>query len=271
MLGTQSTGQGKSLHDRVSISVGQATPPCNTSRTILRTRVCSPTSAMLPATPFWTYARHETEHAAQEPHADTSQSTGHRCLLHSRCSCRYGQAYPPLRACVTTLRERDCEPPVPHDFVHVVHAPNAETTQCTAHGWTLQERDSARYGHTYPPWRACAMMLRERDCVPPLHDRVHESHALKGDVTQCSGQGPWLQEVVSARWSHAAPPNALKAPVAIGHADAPVCCRRARVRDLVPAPHVVEHEVHVPQSFTMQSIGQQWALHALLSARAGHA
>jgi hypothetical protein len=46
---------------------------------------------------------------------------------------------------VVTLRLRDCEPP-PHDVLQLDHAPNDDTSQCTAHGPWLHARVSSRYG-----------------------------------------------------------------------------------------------------------------------------
>jgi hypothetical protein len=47
------------------------------------------------------------------------------------------------------LRERDCTPPPfsPHDTLHVLHALNADTTQCSSHACALHARVSAKYGH----------------------------------------------------------------------------------------------------------------------------
>ena len=54
---------------------------------------------------------------------------------------------PPWAAAEVTERLRDCAP-VAQEAVHVDQAPKVETTQCAAHAWTLQLRDSSRYGHT---------------------------------------------------------------------------------------------------------------------------
>jgi hypothetical protein len=47
---------------------------------------------------------------------------------------------------VVTVRLRDCEPPVPHDLLHVDQELNADTAQCSAHACLLQPRVSSRYG-----------------------------------------------------------------------------------------------------------------------------
>jgi hypothetical protein len=51
----------------------------------------------------------------------------------------------PWAAAVITVRLRDCEPAV-QDLEYVDHAPNDDTTQCTAHACALQPRVSSRYG-----------------------------------------------------------------------------------------------------------------------------
>ena len=53
---------------------------------------------------------------------------------------------PPKRGSVW-LRERRCEP-VPHDLVYVVHERQPCVTQLRGQLCELQERVSARYGHT---------------------------------------------------------------------------------------------------------------------------
>ena len=66
------------------------------------------------------------------------------------------------------LRERDCEPPAPHDLVQVDQALNAVTTQCAGQLCTLQDCVSSVCGHAAPPLRTAVSMLRERDCTPSV-------------------------------------------------------------------------------------------------------
>ena len=85
-------------------------------------------------------------HVVQAPKADTAQCTGHGPWLHACVSAVCGHALPPLRGAVC-VRVRCCEP-APHDVVHVDHAPNAPSTQSTAHACSLHARVSSKYGHT---------------------------------------------------------------------------------------------------------------------------
>jgi hypothetical protein len=61
------------------------------------------------------------------------------------------------------LRERDCTPPFsPHDTLHVLHALNADTTQCSLHGCLLQACVSFKAPHVSPPMRGVTTMERLR-------------------------------------------------------------------------------------------------------------
>ena len=101
------------------------------------------------------------------------------------------------------------------------------------------------------------MTERLRLCVPVPHDLVHVDHALKADVAQWTGQGPWLHGCVSAVCGQALPP-----------------CRGAvltRLRDWKPAAHDVEHVDQALNETSTQSTGQLWALQARVSAECGQA
>jgi hypothetical protein len=100
-----------------------------------------------------------------------------------------------------TDRLRDCEPPL-HDSVHVDHAPNNDTEQCSAHACSLQVRASRTFGHSTPPKLTSVMMLRVRSCEPPPHDTVHVDQALNADTTQSAGQLSELQLRLSSRYGH---------------------------------------------------------------------
>ena len=130
-----------------------------------------------------------------------------------------------------TERLRDCEP-APHDLVHADHAPNADTTQCSAHACSLHERTWRTCGHSTPPNVTAVMMERERDCAPVPHDLVHVDQAPKADVAQWIGHGPWLHGCVSAVWLQALPP--FEGAVV------------ERLRFCEPPPHDL---VHVDQAF----------------------
>ena len=101
-----------------------------------------------------------------------------------------------------TERLRDCEPPVPHDLLHVDQALNAVTTQTTGHACSLQLRASRRLGHSTPPKLTSVTGLRVRSCEPVPHDLVHVDQALYSDTAQSSGQLLELQPRDSSRYGH---------------------------------------------------------------------
>jgi len=94
-------------------------------------------------------------------------------------------------------------------------------------------------------------MRRARDCVPPSHDLLQVDQAEKGDVTQCTAHGPWLQTRVSAVCGQALPP-----------------CLGAvleRVREWKPlAQDLVQVDQPLNEPGT-QSTGHAWLLHARVS------
>ena len=51
------------------------------------------------------------------------------------------------------------------DLEQVDHAPNDDTTQCTAHPCSLQLRTARKYGQSAPPWTATAVTERVRCTV----------------------------------------------------------------------------------------------------------
>ena len=69
-----------------------------------------------------------------------------------------------------TERARCCEP-VPHDRVHVLQAPKADTAQCTGHGPWLHACVSAVCGHAAPPFSG-SVCVRLRCREPAPHDVV---------------------------------------------------------------------------------------------------
>jgi hypothetical protein len=157
---------------------------------------------------------------------------------------------------------------------------------------------------------AAEAMLRLRDCEPVPHDLVQVVQALKAEVAQWIGHGPWLHARVSALCGQAAPPNcgatlvrerlwtpvphdlvqvvqALKAPTPqstghaaalqlrvsalCGHARPPNCgCVLARERLWAPMPHDLVQAVQASTRATTQSAAQGWALQARVSTRYGH-
>lgn len=123
----------------------------------------------------------------------------------------------------------------------------------------MHARVSARNGQTYPPFAACCVTLRERDCAPVPHDFVHAVQGLNADVWQRTGHGPRLHTFVSAVCGHAAPPHTG-------------CCNICRVRLCTPASHVLLQALHTEgKTPALQSTAQQCVLHARVSALCGHA
>ena len=102
--------------------------PPNSGATIVRTRSCVP-----PA--------HESEQAVNGVQVLMAQSTGQPCVLQVCVSVECGHAAPPALGPVCA-RLRDCEP-VPHDLVHVDHAPKASLVQSAEHVCALHARVSA--------------------------------------------------------------------------------------------------------------------------------
>ena len=113
----QSAGHVCALHARVSAECGHAAPPF-TGAAFVRERLCAP-------------APHDLVHVVHTLKLPSTQSTGQPCALQLRVSAECGHTTPPQRGCVVA-RDRDCIP-VPHDLVHVVHAPNAVCVQSCGH------------------------------------------------------------------------------------------------------------------------------------------
>jgi hypothetical protein len=76
---------------------------------------------------------HDLLHAVQFENKETSQLTGHMCVLHNFCSERAtGHAVPLHTGVCVMWRVRECCPPVPQSKVHVPHVPHADTRQSTS-------------------------------------------------------------------------------------------------------------------------------------------
>ena len=142
---------------------------------------------------------HDLVHALQALNVDTAQCTAHGPWEHERVSAECGHALPPLDG-AEVLRLRFCEP-LPHDFVHVDHAPNAPTAQSMGHACVLQRRVSAECGHALPPLDG-AEVLRVRFCEPSPHDFVHVDHVPNAPTAQSVEHACALQARVSFRYGH---------------------------------------------------------------------
>ena len=224
--------------------MGQTVPLCCSWVTIDLDRVWRPPS-------------HDSVQALQLPHADTSQSTGHGPASHAPTSVRLPHCTPPCWAAVSTLRLRVLVP-VAHVTVHGEYAPQADITQSTGQGCSLQDRTWSKAGHAAPPWSGGVVTFLDRVCVPLPQLWVHGDQSLKTDTTQSTGHGCSLHGFVSFKAGHATPP--LAAAVVI-----------TRCRILEPPPHDWLHVELAPQSETTQSTGQSCSLQSRLCCSTGHA
>ena len=134
---TQSIGQAWSLHGLLAVRSPHTSPPCSSSVTMDRPRVCCP----LP---------HDAEHVLQAPQADVSQSTAQLCVLQARVSVMWPHGIPPWACVGSAERTRDMVP-LEQDVEHASHAPQLPMAQSTEHGWLLQLRASEACGHELPP------------------------------------------------------------------------------------------------------------------------
>ena len=89
-------------------------------------------------------------HVLQELHEPTAQSTGHESLPQVRVALSAGHTSPLCCMAISTLRVWVCEPP-PHECVHALQAPNAETSQSIGQATTVQAVDCADSPHATPP------------------------------------------------------------------------------------------------------------------------
>lgn len=231
----QSTGQACVLQSRVCCRLGHTVP-----------LFCD--CVVMDLDRVWRPPSHDSVQALQLPHADTSQSTGHGPASHAPTSVRLPHCTPPCWAAVSTLRLRVLVP-VAHVTVHGEYAPQADTTQSTGQGCSLQDRAWSSAGHAAPPWAGDVVTLLDRVCVPLPQLWVHGVQSLNADTTQSTGHGCSLHGCVSFKAGHATPPCAA-------------CVVIVRCRILEPPPHDWLHVELAPQSDTTQSTGQSCVLHA---------
>lgn len=110
--------------------------------------------------------------------------------MHWRVSSKYGQIYPPLRACAVIERDRDCTPDAPHDFVQMLHAEKALTVQWFGHGPWLHVVTCLAVGQACPPNLTLHIFVeRVRTFEPVPHDLEHAVYAPQALTTQSCGQG----------------------------------------------------------------------------------
>ena len=160
-------------------------------------------------------------------------------------------------------RERTCEPAgypeVVHDFVHVDHAPNAESTQSTRHGTELHERWSDSVAHATPPNAAGVVIARILDCWPLPQLRLQVDHSFHSESTQSIAQANSLHGTVCMSSDGHGVPSIEGEPWI------------TRMRECCPPPQGAVHVPHGFQLVTSQSTGQGCALQLPASLSAGHA
>jgi len=157
--------------------IGQPLPPFAAAIMTERDCVCTP-----PA--------HDLEHADQSDHDETTQSTGHACVLHAWDCDRAGHGDPPFAAATTTVRVCVCMPPA-HDLVHVDQALQPETEQWTGHAWVLHACCWESEGHVAPPFAGETVTERVWIWTPPPHEAEQADHVDHVDTAQLTGHA-WV-------------------------------------------------------------------------------
>lgn len=188
----QSNGQACSEQVRTSWVISQAAPPLAGKVTI---------DLVLEVVP----PPHVLSHEDQDPQDPITQSTAHGLVLHVEVSVKPGHERPPDDAGVTTVLDRVVDPP-PQLTVHWLHTPQSDTTQSTAHGWTLQVVVSTVASHALPPLAGALMTDLVLDDTPPLHDLLHADHDPQALSLQSTGHARTLQACLSNVTSHGSPP-----------------------------------------------------------------
>ena len=159
---------------------------------------------------------------------------------------------PPCDGRSSTLRVRLVVPP-PQLLVHTVSF-HTDMTQSWGHANELHLRHSNSGGQPAPPWSGTAVMLRTRDCTPPLpHDLEH------------FGQ---LDQLLTAQsTAHLAPLSQAAVWFSTGHATPPcaACRNTERVRTLRPTLHVLLQAEKAVHDVTRQLMGHLKSLQARLS------
>ena len=137
----QCIGHGPESHACVTVSAGQAMPPCRGRRRTTRRCVAYPPP-------------HEEEHDPISKR-DTRQFTGsgHSKSLHVRVCSSAGHGLPSNIAFTFTVRVR-LSTPAPHVRSQPPQTLQWVTAQWTGQGWVLQRLISLWLGHFLPPAEA---------------------------------------------------------------------------------------------------------------------
>ena len=176
-LTTQSTGHAVCvLHLRDSECAPHVCPPYATSRTIVRTRICSPPPQRL-------------EQAPQPDHALRAQSLG-QCgvSLHARtCLSGSGHSAPAFFAARSHVRS-GVDIRAARDGAARPRAPGRSFVVLGfgyEHAWSLHGRASLSDVQGRPRFLGATTMARRRTCSPPPHEREHSLHAAHIPTWQC--------------------------------------------------------------------------------------
>jgi hypothetical protein len=186
---------------------------------------------------------HAAEHGLKELHCETTQSTGHACVLHDVEADSAPWQLPPWVATDTTERVRDWKPP-PQVFAQAPNALQPLTTQFTGHWCTLHCWVS-NVGTQLPPYRAWPIKKRVRNCVPVAHSLLHSLQGDHGEVVQSTGHACVLQAADCTRLGQASPPYAALVVI-------------SRVRVDSPKPQLNEHGVQSDHAEIWQCTGHGW-------------
>jgi hypothetical protein len=148
-------------------------------------------------------------------------------------------AAPPLDGATSTLRVRRCSP-VPHACEHWLHVDHELSWQSTAHAGSAHASLTSVVGHGVPPHKASLVIwrVRRRTAAPQVAE--HTDHVDHVDTEHAIGQQPTPQLVVSVSVGHGTPPFLAATDT-------------VRKRDIMPEPHVTEHDDHCDHVDTEQS------------------
>ena len=199
---------------------------------------------------------HECEHAPHAPNASMTQSTGHAAALHDLDSPMCGHSAPPCSAATSCDRLRLDTPP-PHDFEHVLHAPNELTMQSDGQLWALQDCDEPSDGHALPPMKVDVVTTRLRCCIPPPQLKEHVPQVPHEPTMQSTGHEIFTLHTLL--------------PVNVGHAPPPCrfVCTTLRERCWSPPAHDREQPDQELQLLITQCTGHGCEPHTCVSEKSG--